>query len=43
MELFRNISRSGTAVLMVTHELDTLDYGNRVYEMAGGIFQRTPH
>jgi putative ABC transport system ATP-binding protein len=37
MELFRGIARKGTAVLIVTHELDTLDYGNRVYRMDGGV------
>ncbi|SHH74682.1 putative ABC transport system ATP-binding protein [Sporobacter termitidis DSM 10068] len=36
MGLFRRISGSGTAVLMVTHELDTVDYGNRVLTMASG-------
>jgi putative ABC transport system ATP-binding protein len=36
MELFSRISREGTAVLIVTHELDTLKYGNRVYRMDGG-------
>ncbi|WP_010254669.1 ABC transporter ATP-binding protein [Treponema primitia] len=36
MELFRRIAGEGAAVLLVTHELDTLDYGNRVYSMAGG-------
>ncbi|MFP3042782.1 ABC transporter ATP-binding protein [Treponema primitia] len=36
MELFRRIAGEGAAVLLVTHELDTLEYGNRVYSMAGG-------
>jgi putative ABC transport system ATP-binding protein len=36
MELFRRIAAEGTAVLLVTHELDTLEYGNRVYTMDGG-------
>jgi putative ABC transport system ATP-binding protein len=37
MGLFRRIAAEGTAVLLVTHELDTLDYGNRVYVMDGGV------
>jgi putative ABC transport system ATP-binding protein len=36
MKLFRAIAREGTAVLIVTHELDTLDYGNKTYVMDGG-------
>jgi putative ABC transport system ATP-binding protein len=36
MELFRRIAEEGAAVLLVTHELDTLEYGNRVYTMDGG-------
>jgi putative ABC transport system ATP-binding protein len=36
MELFKRIAREGTAVLMVTHELDTLNYGNKTYVMDEG-------
>jgi putative ABC transport system ATP-binding protein len=36
MNLFSRISMEGTAVLIVTHELDTLDYGNKTYSMNGG-------
>jgi putative ABC transport system ATP-binding protein len=36
MDLFNRIAREGTAVLMVTHELDTLNYGNRTYLMDEG-------
>ncbi|MDR0877985.1 MAG: ABC transporter ATP-binding protein [Treponema sp.] len=39
MDLFRGIARKGTAVLIVTHELDTLDYGNRVYRMDAGVLR----
>ncbi|MDR0983801.1 MAG: ABC transporter ATP-binding protein [Ruminococcus sp.] len=39
MEIFRDISQSGTAVLMVTHEPDTLQYGNKTFVMDGGILQ----
>jgi putative ABC transport system ATP-binding protein len=36
MDLFSRIAREGTAVLMVTHELDTLRYGNKTYSMSAG-------
>ncbi len=40
MELFSEISQNGTAILMVTHELDTVDYGSSVYVMDSGILTR---
>jgi putative ABC transport system ATP-binding protein len=36
MRLFKAIAQEGTAVLIVTHELDTLDYGNKTYSMDAG-------
>jgi putative ABC transport system ATP-binding protein len=36
MRLFKVIARDGTAVLIVTHELDTLSYGNKTYAMDAG-------
>ncbi|MDR2134737.1 MAG: ABC transporter ATP-binding protein, partial [Treponema sp.] len=36
MGLFSRIAREGTAVLIVTHELDTLDYGNKTCLMDAG-------
>lgn len=36
MELFARINRNGTTVLIVTHELDTLEFGSRVLRMASG-------
>ncbi|MBN7773240.1 ABC transporter ATP-binding protein [Clostridium aminobutyricum] len=36
MELFARINKSGTAVLIVTHELDSLNFGNRVFTMKSG-------
>lgn len=36
MTLLRRIAEGGTAVLMVTHELDTTGYGDRVLEMDSG-------
>jgi putative ABC transport system ATP-binding protein len=42
MSLFSRIAREGTAVLIVTHELDTLDYGNKTYSMdAGNLLPHT--
>jgi ABC-type lipoprotein export system ATPase subunit len=37
MQLFRLISQKGTAVLMVTHELDTVSYGKRTFVMVSGV------
>jgi len=36
MKLLGSIAREGTAVLIVTHELDTLSYGNQTYVMNDG-------
>jgi putative ABC transport system ATP-binding protein len=36
MQLFAQISKQGTAVLLVTHELDTVSYGDSVYRMEAG-------
>ncbi|MDR0887674.1 MAG: ABC transporter ATP-binding protein [Candidatus Methanoplasma sp.] len=36
MELLRSINDSGTAIFMVTHELDTIGYGKRLYSMDAG-------
>ena len=36
MRLFCRIAGEGTAVLIVTHELDTLSYGNKTYSMDAG-------
>lgn len=36
MSLLQDIAKQGTAVLMVTHELDTTGYGNRTYVMERG-------
>jgi putative ABC transport system ATP-binding protein len=41
MKLFSGIARDGTAVLIVTHELDTLSYGNKTYSMNSGNL--SPH
>ncbi len=37
MELFNKINEKGTTVLIVTHELDTLKYGKKVFTMSEGI------
>jgi len=36
MKLLSEIAQEGTAVLIVTHELDTLSYGNKTYVMNNG-------
>jgi putative ABC transport system ATP-binding protein len=36
MRLLSVIAKEGTAVLIVTHELDTLSYGNKTYSMNNG-------
>jgi ABC-type lipoprotein export system ATPase subunit len=36
MELFNRVSKNGTAILLVTHGLNTLECGNRVLTMASG-------
>jgi putative ABC transport system ATP-binding protein len=42
MGLFSRIAAEGTAVLIVTHEIDTLDYGNKAYSMdAGNLLPHT--
>jgi putative ABC transport system ATP-binding protein len=42
MKLFSRIAGEGTAVLIVTHELDTLDYGDKTYSMDGGNLTPLP-
>jgi ABC-type ATPase involved in cell division len=37
MKLFSRFSQNGVTILMVTHELDTVDYGNSVYVMESGV------
>jgi putative ABC transport system ATP-binding protein len=39
MRLFGQIAQKGTAILMVTHELDTVNYGNKVYVMDSGVLR----
>jgi len=36
-KLLSSIAKEGTAVLIVTHELDTLSFGNKTYVMNNGI------
>jgi putative ABC transport system ATP-binding protein len=40
MKLFSAIARKGTAILMVTHELDPLNYANQTYTMEAGNLSR---
>ena len=37
MDLLKKINDNGTTVLIVTHELDTLKYGKKVFTMSEGI------
>ena len=37
MDLLKRINEKGTTVLIVTHELDTLKYGKKVYTMSEGV------
>ena len=39
MKLFQEISAEGTSVIMVTHELDTIRFGNKVYQMDEGTLK----
>ncbi|HBU12313.1 MAG TPA: ABC transporter ATP-binding protein [Clostridiales bacterium] len=41
MRLFKEINTGGTAILMVTHEPDTVAYGNRLFQMAQGKLEET--
>ena len=42
MELFSRINKNGITLLMVTHELDTLKFGNRVLTMSSGSLTEEP-
>lgn len=37
MRLLRDQANSGTAILMVTHDPDALEYADRVYRMDAGV------
>ena len=40
MRLFREIADQGTTVIVVTHEFDTLRYGDLTYSMEQGRLSR---
>ncbi len=40
LKLFSEIAKDGTSVLLVTHELDTISYGNSVYVMDTGMLNK---
>lgn len=40
MKIFQKVAARGTIVLMVTHELDTVEYGSRLYRMDAGILKQ---
>ena len=39
MDLLKKINEKGTTVLVLSHELDTLKYGKKVYTMSEGILE----
>lgn len=39
MKLFQKISDEGTAIIMVTHELDTIEFGDKVFQMDEGTLK----
>ena len=44
MSLFSRINEdSGTTVLLITHELDTLEFGKKVFTMANGRIKEGTH
>ena len=42
MELFRNVNREGTTIVMVTHNPDLVPYANRIYGMVKGKLVNDP-
>ncbi len=43
MEMLKKINDEGTTILIVSHELDTLHYGKKVYTMSGGKLLEGKH
>ena len=41
MELFASVAKEGTAVLMVTHDMDAAGYGERLLTMKGGRIEES--
>jgi putative ABC transport system ATP-binding protein len=39
VEIFKKVAQQGTAIIMVTHNLETLDSESKVYEMKKGILK----
>ncbi len=37
MELLKNIAETGTAVMMITHDMEALEYGSRTFVMDAGM------
>ena len=42
MQVLASIAQEGTAILIVTHELDTISYGNKTYKMDNGKLSKYP-
>lgn len=43
MQIFRRLNEEGVTLLVVTHEMDTLEYGSRVLELSEGRFTEGSH
>ena len=39
MEIFRKLANEGTGVLMITHELETAEYADRLFNMKNGVLE----
>lgn len=40
IKLFREIAKQGTAILLVTHDLDTISDSDSIYRMESGVIQK---
>ena len=40
MELFKELASKGTAVIIVTHDRDVLEYADSVYRMDYGVLTK---
>lgn len=43
MEVLKEINKSGTTIIIVTHDNELLKYGNRLLEMRDGRLSEVPH
>ena len=40
MQIFRKVANEGTAVLMITHDLETTEYADKHFDMSNGILSQ---